>query len=90
LVELRLRVGDKGQILIPKVLREKYGVREGEQVLIEPRDEGILVRGRPSREEVLAALERHISKLRSSGVKGPRLGDLKAVCLEMEFEEKAR
>jgi len=90
LVELRLRVGDKGQILIPKVLRERYGVKEGEQVLIEPREEGILLRGRPSREEVLTALERHILKLRSSGVKGPRLGDLKTVCLEMEFEEKAR
>lgn len=89
MVELRLRVGDKGQILIPKVLREKYGVKEGGHVLIEPKEEGILLRGRPSPGEILTALEQHVSKLKSLGVKGPRLGDLRAVYLEMEFEEKA-
>ncbi|MGQ9469711.1 MAG: AbrB/MazE/SpoVT family DNA-binding domain-containing protein [Nitrososphaerales archaeon] len=88
MVKLRLKVGEKGQILIPKVLREKYGVKEEGYVLIEPRDEGILLRGRPSPNEIFTILEQHVSKLRSSGVKGPRLGDLKSVYLEMEFQEK--
>jgi len=88
MVELRLKVGDKGQILIPKVLREKYGVKEGSYVIIEPTEEGIILRGRPSPEETLIALEKHVSTLRNSGVEGPRLGDLKGLYLEMEFEER--
>ncbi|MGB9659593.1 MAG: AbrB/MazE/SpoVT family DNA-binding domain-containing protein [Nitrososphaerales archaeon] len=88
MVELRQKVGDKGQVLIPKVLREKYGVKEGGYVLIEPRDEGILLKGRPSPNEILAMLEQHVINLRDSGVKGPKLGDLKAMYLEMEFENR--
>ncbi|MGB9717276.1 MAG: AbrB/MazE/SpoVT family DNA-binding domain-containing protein, partial [Thermoproteota archaeon] len=35
MVELRVRVGEKGQILIPKILRDRYGIQEGAQVMIE-------------------------------------------------------
>lgn len=38
------RVGPKGQITIPKELREKYHLKEGEEVLILPSDDGILVK----------------------------------------------
>lgn len=88
MVELKQRVSNKGQILIPKVLREKYGVKEGGYVLIEPRDEGILLKGRPSPNEIIAMLEQHVAKLRDSGVKGPKLGDLKSVYLETELENR--
>lgn len=38
------RVGPKGQITIPKELRDKHHLKEGEEVLILSSDEGILVK----------------------------------------------
>ncbi|MDA4137280.1 MAG: AbrB/MazE/SpoVT family DNA-binding domain-containing protein [Thaumarchaeota archaeon] len=37
-------VGPKGQITIPKSLREKYHLLEGEEVVLVAREEGVLVR----------------------------------------------
>ena len=88
MVELKLNVSEKGQVLIPKVLRDKYGIEEGGFITIEPRDEGILVKRCPTLEETLDALKEHTAKLRDRGIKGPKLGELKKVFLEMEFEEK--
>ncbi len=87
MVELRLKVGPKGQVLIPKVFRRKYRINEGESVMIEPTDEGLLIRGRPSLAETMAGLREHLKKIQDRKVKGPNLGDLKKVYLEMEFEE---
>jgi len=88
LVELRIKVGPKGQILIPKVFRDRYGLKEGDAVVIEPEEDGVLIRGRPSARETEQEIERHVSELSARGITGPRLGELKKVCLEMEFEEK--
>lgn len=41
-------VGPKGQITIPKSLREKYHLLEGEEVVIVEREEGVLVKHPPS------------------------------------------
>ncbi len=38
------RVGPKGQITIPKELRDIYHLKEGEEVLILSSDDGILVK----------------------------------------------
>jgi len=56
-------------------------------VMLEPRDDGLLVKGKPSIEEIENALRQHISKLGDLGIKGAKLGELKKVYLEMEFEE---
>jgi AbrB family looped-hinge helix DNA binding protein len=40
----KTRVGPKGQITIPKELRDMYHLREGEEVLILPSDDGILIK----------------------------------------------
>jgi AbrB family looped-hinge helix DNA binding protein len=87
LVELRIKIGPKGQLLIPKVLRDRYGLGEGDIVVIEPGEEGVLVRGRPSTQETEQEIDRHLSELKNKGIRGPRLGELKKVYLEMEFEE---
>lgn len=87
MVELKLKVGEKGQILIPKLLRKKYGVKEGEAVLIEPTSEGILVKGRPSPEQVSNMFRQHEEKIKALPAKSPKLGDLQATYLEKEFEE---
>jgi AbrB family looped-hinge helix DNA binding protein len=34
IVKLKLKVGPKGQIIIPKMLREKYGIKENGYVIV--------------------------------------------------------
>ena len=86
MVKLRLKVGDKGQVLIPKVFREKYGMAAGKEIAIEPVEEGILLRGRPSKGAALASLEAHSRELASMKIKGPKLGALRRTNLELEFQ----
>jgi AbrB family looped-hinge helix DNA binding protein len=86
MVKLKLKVGEKGQVLIPKFFREKYGIREGEEITIEPWEEGLLLKGRPSKEEALLLLREHASKIKALDIKGPKLGELKRAFQEMEYE----
>lgn len=88
MVELSSKVGKKGHILIPKIFRKKYGIQEGKSVKMEPTTEGILIKGRPTPDEVIAKLKEHVEKIKKNGTKGPRLGALRKTYLEMEFEEK--
>ena len=39
----KVKVSPKGQIVIPKVLRDKFGIKEGEEVIVESLEEGVLV-----------------------------------------------
>ncbi|MEM2139532.1 AbrB/MazE/SpoVT family DNA-binding domain-containing protein [Nitrososphaera sp.] len=39
----KAKVSPKGQVVIPKPLRDKYGIKEGEEVLVEESKRGILV-----------------------------------------------
>jgi AbrB family looped-hinge helix DNA binding protein len=64
-VKLRLKVGSKGQIIIPKMLREKYGIKENDYVLVEVRDEELAIMRAPSIEETLEWI-----KLRRGEVEG--------------------
>lgn len=41
-------VGPKGQITLPKELREQYHLLEGEEVVLVEEKEGVLVRHRPT------------------------------------------
>jgi len=45
-------VGPKGQILIPKIFRERYGLKEGGIAVMESEESGVLIRGRPSIQEI--------------------------------------
>lgn len=87
MVELRLKVGPKGQIIIPKILREKYGIKPNDYVLVELREDGILLRGKPSPEQLIENLRKHREFIKSLNIRA-RLGDLKGLHLEMEFEEE--
>jgi len=86
MVKLKIKVGPKGQVLIPKIFREKYGISGNSSAILEPTPEGVLIKGRPSPEELMERLEKHVDKVRSLGLPCPKLGDLKGVCLEVEFE----
>jgi len=42
-MEFKTRISTKGQIVIPKEIREKYGFRKGVEVIIKPLDETRLI-----------------------------------------------
>ena len=44
MVALRLRMRRRGYLIIPKILRERYGFEEGGWVLVELREDGILIK----------------------------------------------
>ncbi len=83
MVRIRVKVGPKGQIVIPKVFREAYRIREGGYVIVEPRDDGLLIRGVEDPEKVIEWIRERRKKVKS--LLG-RLGDLSTVDLEEEFE----
>ena len=45
---VRSTVGPKGQVTIPKELREKYHLLEGEDVIVVPSAEGVLIKHPPT------------------------------------------
>ena len=64
-------VGPKGQVIIPKELREKYHLLEGEDVMIVASAEGVLIkhppsslRGRLKGKIVIQGLEEEIKQIR--------------------------
>ena len=85
LVSIRLKVGPKGQIVIPKVFREAYGIKEGGEVIVEPTDKGLIIMPKKSKEELIKELLEWKRK-RARG-KPARLGELKGISLEDEFDE---
>ena len=87
---LRLRVGRKGYIIIPKAIREAVGIEEGDEVIVEIKD-GILIRPAKKRvdvEKLREALRSHVLKVK--GIKErvePAPGEASNSSLEEEFEE---
>jgi AbrB family looped-hinge helix DNA binding protein len=86
-VKLRLKVGSKGQIIIPKMLREKYGIKENDYVLIEVRDEELAIMRAPSIEETLKWIKLRRGRLKANQA---NLSDLAEVDLEEEFNGDIR
>jgi AbrB family looped-hinge helix DNA binding protein len=85
---LRLKVGKKGYIILPKALREAVGIEEGDEAIVEIKD-GILLK--PLRkvdvEKLRNALRKHANRLRIvKGRKEPKPGELSQAYLEEEFE----
>jgi len=85
---LKLKVGRKGYIILPKAVREAVGIEEGDEVIVEIRD-GILLRPvrRVDANELRERLRRHREVLMGlPGRREPRPGELVEVGLEEEFE----
>ena len=86
---LKLRVGRKGYIILPKAIREAVGIDEGDEVIVEIRD-GIILR--PAKrsvdvEKLRKSLERHVEILKEiSRRREPKPGELSKTYLEEEFE----
>ncbi len=52
----RVKVGERGQITIPKALRDRYGLKKGVEVEIAEDDQTMRVRRRHDIREAIAAL----------------------------------
>lgn len=87
---LRLRIGKKGCLILPKAIREAVGIEEGDEVYVEVGD-GIILRPVKSKvdpEKLRRAFERHVESLRRvQGRREPRPGELAGEYLEEEFDE---
>lgn len=83
MVKLKVKVGPKGQIVIPKILRDAYKIKEGGMVFIEPRQEGILIRGIEDPDTLIKWISRRRREIQ--GRMG-KIGELARVDLEEEFE----
>jgi AbrB family looped-hinge helix DNA binding protein len=83
MVKLRLKAGPKGQIIIPKILREKYGIRENDYVFIELRDNELVITRAPTIVETLEWISLRRKRLKA---RQASLGELSKVDLE-KFDE---
>ena len=86
---LKLKVGRKGYIILPKAVREAVGIDEGDEVIVEIKD-GIVLK--PAKRSVNVdklreSLREHVENLREiHGRREPKPGELAQVYLEEEFE----
>ena len=83
MVKLRVKVGPKGQIVIPKILRDAYNIVEGNIVFIEPRDDGILIKKPMDPDQIIDWIKSRRKRIHGKmGI----LGELGHIDLEEEFE----
>ncbi|MGC9135180.1 AbrB/MazE/SpoVT family DNA-binding domain-containing protein [Caldisphaera sp.] len=54
MVKLKLKIGPKGQVIIPKKLREAYKIKENGYVIVEVTDDGLIIKGQPDLKEVFS------------------------------------
>ena len=87
---LRIKVGRKGYIILPKAIREAIGIDEGDEVIIEVRD-GIILKPAKKKvdvEKLRESLRKHVETLKKiPGRIEPKTGELAQVSLEEEFEQ---
>lgn len=85
---LKLRVGRKGYIILPKAVREAVGIDEGDEVIVEVGDGIILKPVRKfDRKKLEESLKRHLDRIRELwDLKEPKPGELATTYLEEEFE----
>jgi len=57
MVQLTVKLGPKGQVLIPKLLRDEYKLFPGKEVVIKETPEGVLIT-KPAVEDPIAVFER--------------------------------
>jgi len=89
---LRLKVGKKGYVILPKAVREAAGIEEGDEVIVEV-DDGIIlkpVKRKVNPEKLREDFKRHVESLkRIKGRREPKPGELAKSYLEEEFENES-
>ena len=84
---LKLKVGKKGYIILPKALREAVGIEEGDDLTVSLNDGIVLT---PSKKFDKAAFEKVAKSHKEAilsvrGAKHPEMGEVKKYSLEDEF-----
>ena len=84
---LKLKVGKKGYILLPKSIRESVGIEEGDTVTVEVSD-GITLKPTKTRHrQTTRTLREHAELLGTlKDAKSPTPGELASTYLEEELE----
>ena len=62
MVRIKMRVGPKGQVVIPKVFREEYNISPGDEVIFEENSQALLLK-KPN-EDIIKKLEESAKKTR--------------------------
>jgi len=86
---LKLKIGRKGYIILPKAIREAVGINEGDEVIVEIKD-GILLKPvrKIDKEKLKKALNNHLNKIKNiKNLIEPKPGELAKIHLEEEFEQ---
>jgi len=86
---LRLKVGKKGYIILPKAIRDALGINEGDELTVEIKD-GLILKPAKRRVDLnylRVAFARHVSRLMSiEGRLEPKPDEVASIYLEEEFE----
>ena len=61
-----MRISERGQITIPKTLRQRYGLTKNMEIEVTPTEEGLLIRKRTKRRHPVDELVGILSKPSSS------------------------
>ena len=63
MTQYKMRITSKGQVTIPKAVRERHGLEAGDYLVLEPKSADLLVRkGRMVPEEEFGTLADHIAE----------------------------
>ncbi len=86
---LKVKVGRKGYIILPKAVREAVGIDEGDELIVEIRDAIILkpAKRQVNIEKVRRLLAEHASKIKGIERREPTPGEAGTHYLEEEFED---
>ncbi|MET1159478.1 MAG: AbrB/MazE/SpoVT family DNA-binding domain-containing protein [Thermoprotei archaeon] len=83
LVRVKIKVGPKGQIVIPKIFREYYGIKEGGYVILEPEEDKLIIRSVEEPREIVEWISKRRKRIKC---REARLGELAEIDLE-EFDQ---
>ena len=81
ILKMKMKVGPKGQVVIPKEMRKEKNILPGDEVLLELSEEGILIE--KSKRDIIADFER-IAK------SGKSIDKIDPHAYEEELEERWR
>ncbi|MBI2499612.1 AbrB/MazE/SpoVT family DNA-binding domain-containing protein [Candidatus Woesearchaeota archaeon] len=79
MVRIKTKVGPKGQIVIPKVLRDEYNIFPGDEVIIEENNQTLILE--KPKEDIVKKLEAFAKKIRFEG-------KINIHAIEEEYEER--
>ena len=83
MVQLRVRLGPKGQVVIPKIFRNEFKLYQGEEVILEEEENGILITS--PQKKIVKELEK-IAKTIKKELSQEEINKLK----EEQYEDRTR